>query len=451
MRVGEILQSFGQPKRGEESERQAIDLLEKLVAQFPGRPEYREDLAYCYYWLAYLFSHSGPPEEAAHVRQQSLSQYQKLVSDFPTVPKYRKQLADCQSQLGWALKDLRPKEAEKHCRQALAAWDRLAIDFPKEPVDRAALSFSHEWLGSVLMATGQFQEAEFHLLQALRLRQQAGGGPGDLAYFRAHVGDLFYQTGRPAEAEKYYRLAVEARQNAARDFPNAVAEDQRRLELEYASWGFTLFALGRTQEAEDALRRRLTLVRKLASDHPGTPPFPNHLTWASYDLGLLLQATGRPEEAAELFRGGISALEELAAKPPDNASDKIEASWALSICPAPQFRDPSRAVAFAKQGLQRFPVKPNNWRNLGVAEYRLGEWQAAIDAFRKANELENGAENWDLFFLAMAHWQLGDKGRAGKLYEQGVHWMEKNRPGDILVKSFRDEAAILLGVKEQRK
>jgi hypothetical protein len=50
------------------------------------------------------------------------------------------------------------------------------------------------------------------------------------------------------------------------------------------------------------------------------------------------------------------------------------------------------------------------------------------------------------FFLAMAHWQVGDKKQARRWYDKAVLWMEVNRPGDDELRRFRAEA--LLGIQD---
>jgi hypothetical protein len=85
-----------------------------------------------------------------------------------------------------------------------------------------------------------------------------------------------------------------------------------------------------------------------------------------------------------------------------------------------------------------------------VAEYRAGNWQAAIDAFEKSNELGKPPNRWHFLFLAMAHWQRGDKSRARELYQQAVESTEKNRPGDPEVEMFRAEAEALMGIKKKK-
>ncbi len=59
-------------------------------------------------------------------------------------------------------------------------------------------------------------------------------------------------------------------------------------------------------------------------------------------------------------------------------------------------------------------------------------------------------DGFNAFFLAMAHWQLGDKPQAHSWYDKAVPWMEKNQPKDEELVRFRAEAAALLGVNEKK-
>ena len=80
----------------------------------------------------------------------------------------------------------------------------------------------------------------------------------------------------------------------------------------------------------------------------------------------------------------------------------------------------------------------------------MGEWKAAIEALTKSMELRKGGDSNDWFFLAMAHWQLGDKTQARSWYDKAVPWMEKNQPKNEELLRFRAEAAALLGLKEKK-
>jgi hypothetical protein len=66
-------------------------------------------------------------------------------------------------------------------------------------------------------------------------------------------------------------------------------------------------------------------------------------------------------------------------------------------------------------------------------------------------ELNKGGDGNDWFFLAMAHWRLGDKPQARSWYGKAVSWMEKNQPRNEELMRFRAEAAALLGVNATKK
>ena len=62
---------------------------------------------------------------------------------------------------------------------------------------------------------------------------------------------------------------------------------------------------------------------------------------------------------------------------------------------------------------------------------------------------KDGGNSWQWFFLAMAHWQLGEKDEARQWYDQAVEWMEQKQPDNDELRRFRAEAAELLGISEQ--
>src|SRR5262249_45259167 len=116
----------------------------------------------------------------------------------------------------------------------------------------------------------------------------------------------------------------------------------------------------------------------------------------------------------------------------------------------PKYRDPPRAVELAMKAVQLGP-NGNHWSTLGVTHYRAGDWKAAITALQKAIPLRQGGDSFDFFFLAMAHWQLGEKKDAREWYDKAVQWMDKHKPKDAELIRFRAEASDLLGIKNPPK
>jgi Flp pilus assembly protein TadD len=100
----------------------------------------------------------------------------------------------------------------------------------------------------------------------------------------------------------------------------------------------------------------------------------------------------------------------------------------------------------ARKAVEKAPRSGSYWNTLGVARYRAREWKGAIEALEKAETLEpekylaiNG------FFLAMAHWHLGQTRDARIWFDKAAAQMEKNRSTDEPHR-FRAEAAALMGL-----
>src|SRR5262249_53932058 len=89
------------------------------------------------------------------------------------------------------------------------------------------------------------------------------------------------------------------------------------------------------------------------------------------------------------------------------------------------------------------------WNTLGVARYRAGQLEQAIQALDRSRQLRREDDSYNTFFLAMAHRRLGHKAEAARWYSQGVDWMKRWPPEEVpeLV-AFRAEAAEVLGVRE---
>jgi tetratricopeptide (TPR) repeat protein len=99
------------------------------------------------------------------------------------------------------------------------------------------------------------------------------------------------------------------------------------------------------------------------------------------------------------------------------------------------------------------PGDAASYQNLGWALYRVGDWNGCVEAREKAMAMTEGGNGWDWFYLAMAHRQLGNKARALGYYDRANAWLEA-QPANAhyvpKVRRIRDEAAALLGVRQDR-
>jgi tetratricopeptide (TPR) repeat protein len=114
-------------------------------------------------------------------------------------------------------------------------------------------------------------------------------------------------------------------------------------------------------------------------------------------------------------------------------------------------RDPAKTVELANKAIELRPDDANHWNLLNVAQYRAGNWQAAVEALEKADAMIEGGDRPHRMFLAMAHWQLGNQDKARQRYAQGAAWIAAHAQNDEEQQRFRAEAEQLMGITEDAR
>jgi serine/threonine protein kinase/predicted Zn-dependent protease len=203
-------------------------------------------------------------------------------------------------------------------------------------------------------------------------------------------------------------------------------------------------ALGRWPDTlkihEEALERRRS---RLSDDHPDTLK-------SMYNVAVTRSILGQHAEALTLHERVLTLrMKKLPFGHPDTLLSMNELAWILATSMDPKLRDPQRALELAKKAVDLAPRKGDFQNTLGAAYYRVGDWQGAVSALEKSTELRKGGESTDWFFLAMAHWRLGNKSQSRACYDRAVQWMEKNKPQDQELRRFRSEAAALLEIDKE--
>jgi serine/threonine protein kinase len=203
-------------------------------------------------------------------------------------------------------------------------------------------------------------------------------------------------------------------------------------------------ALGQQAQALALHEKALALKRaKLGDDAPETLRSMNNVAMA-------YSALGRHAEALKVYEETLARrTAKLHLDHPDTLQSMNALAWLLANSPDLKLRNPDRALELANKAVELAPEKGDYWNTLGAACYRAGNWKGAVGALTKSMELRKGGDAADWFFLAMAHWRLGDKNEARKWYDEAVQWTEKNRPRDEELRLFRAEAAELLGIEKK--
>jgi WD40 repeat protein/serine/threonine protein kinase/tetratricopeptide (TPR) repeat protein len=151
----------------------------------------------------------------------------------------------------------------------------------------------------------------------------------------------------------------------------------------------------------------------------------------------------------------------LAQHYPEGAGQFNQASWEVVSQTGAKGADYRLALHRAEVAYRLVPQKVSYLITLGVAQYRAGRYPEAVDTLAQAERLVPLAHEDSLpvvlTFLAMAHWQLGEKEEAREYYNKAMQWLQENK--QLLEKRmsaqeelgrFRAEAEELLGIKDEK-
>ncbi len=479
--------------------RKAMATWEKLVLAYPEEPEYLASLGQQYDFQAYLCRVSGQRQQESEYAEKAIGIFEKLTSARPNVIAYREGRASGVSRKAKRLLDGGNKEeAEKYYRLAVESWEKLTAEHSNVSSYKEQAAVALEGLGGQIETSGRPQEALKFFRRAVEMKEKALAEASsssivaihfwdtldrlvkclrslgqleeaDKAYshgmitIETHVRDYpsvptrwalghfirlygFYLWKQPAQAEPIFRKAMLVFEKLTVEEPRN-AQNRVFLADTHRILGRLLAATHRSDEAEKAYRRAIEVHDKRVAELPGQAVDEALVTGSNLALGELLAGAGREEEAKQIYQ-------KLVDMRPKNTAALNNLSWLLATCADPKLRDDKRAVELANKAVELEP-KQGMWRNtLGAAQYRAGNWKDSIASLEKSLELRAGGDSFDFFFLAMAHWQLGNKDQAHKRFDQAVVWMDKNQPKNLELLRLRTEAADLfkpeMGVGDQK-
>lgn len=153
-------------------------------------------------------------------------------------------------------------------------------------------------------------------------------------------------------------------------------------------------------------------------------------------LGEIEGRLGNLDGAADFYRKAIKQA-------PNSVRILNSFAWTIVSCGNSE-TDPAlikEATEAAERAYKKSPEDPSLQNTLGVCLYRSGKWKEALELLQSSLKKADVIHNW--LFLAMTHWQLGEKAEAHAFMTKSQSWKLKGTL-DTEVKRFFAEAETLM-------
>jgi uncharacterized protein HemY len=128
-------------------------------------------------------------------------------------------------------------------------------------------------------------------------------------------------------------------------------------------------------------------------------------------------------------------------------------AWDLVTFPDLKQRNPKKAVEAASKAVAAESRNANYWHTLGVAQYRDGQYAAALQSFDKSMILRDGGDGFDWYYVALAHWKLHNSQQAIDYLHKAQDWKRAEQVGvkDLLGIDDEAERVILASASQQAR
>jgi tetratricopeptide (TPR) repeat protein/tRNA A-37 threonylcarbamoyl transferase component Bud32 len=336
-RIGDIQQRLGKPAEAEAAYRAGIDLLSRLVARFPGKPQCRDDLAGGCSNLAVFLLRSGRTEQGEALLRRAIALLEGLAAENADGTQYFHRLARVYANLGAMLEQAgRPREAQAPLRQAIDVARKRRAASPTDPLARKALALGH-----------------------------------------LNLAECLQQTDGPAAGEPDRREAIALYEGLLAESPTN-PEYRENLAHILSQRGYALFLMDRFGESEQAHRRAVDHSERLVADFPMVPNYPDLLARSRCGLAYVL-ANRRDvvnRDAAQAVRLAEKAVGQL---------PKESSVWGTLATVRYRAGDWKGAIAAKEKTIELAKAADaQDWLILAMSRWQLGDKGRAHADFGRA-------------------------------------------------------------------
>lgn len=273
-----------------ESYREAIGILEKLVAVEPSNTENRRDLSIAFNNLGRVQVVSSDYAAALETHRKALKMREALLADDAENAEYLRLASDSHRLTGDALgeiiemtekNDLLAERLENY-RQALAIDNQLLAQNPLSNLERRMVTILHQRIGST--------------------SEEIGKATDDAAYFRTALENQ--------------------RQALAMWIENEPSDSEGRFPAgEYKYIGSALLNLGDTKGALENFSRARAIFENLTKGDANSAEYRRELAYLQIADAEALSRAGRAPDAIKNYRQALQTFEQLTASDPSRVTD----------------------------------------------------------------------------------------------------------------------------------
>ena len=340
------------------------------------------------------------------------------------------------------LQPLRSELLEK----ALQYYKEFLDSRNDDPQIKAEVASAYLRLSQLQTSMGQTDESLSSLRKGLELIEQALEANVDVTQYASWVGGVFRGPRfdhRNATPPSNALSAMALIKKGSTIWEKLVAQAPHVPGLRQDLAGFYFYlalvnsAAGNRPGAIEHMTNARRLLQALVAEHPEAKVYREEWSIATATLGELHEHARMPAEAIAIFDAALAEY-------PDSPVLCNRAARFFATYVDPEIRRPEEAIRLARRAAELAPREPDAWNTLGVAYFRSGQLQEAIEPLQTSVKLRDGGDAWDWFYLAMVYGQLGQKEEGRKWFVQGVAWAAEPR-NLRQVRPLYQEAAGLLG------
>jgi serine/threonine protein kinase len=385
---------------------QAVDLHKQALNARPDLVDAWESLGHCHALLGNVYSRTNNSQKSVAEHEESIRIRERLARDFPNTPHYQRLAAAAWAAKGEELASPRmfqPKKAREAFEKAVEYQRKVTARPGALPLDHSVLGIAYYGLALTTSETDNWPLAMPILDDAIRCHGKGFDPNSNNPRFvwelrRCHVLKARL-LARNREYEQAAGVAAYIRDSS--NFPPSV-------ETFHASTTALRHCMAVDGDETVAREWRQGFVQKLIRE-------------LRSDCGRAAKLAGNPHERTLVAEMRVYLAQTLTSHPEEQ-------------------EEPGEAIRLASEAAEVAPTAWQVWNTLGIAQYRAGDYRGAADSLQKSVKLAGGKNAWNWFVLALAHARLGEHDAAREAYDQAEDWVERGGYTNPEFRSLREEA-----------